>query len=104
MIYSEVNDISFVVYLFYLKDVSAEEPVISQLTISKGWLNWSEKNSCGMVVPNKQTHLIEPNMKVQAKCSHCLLSIAAQYRQPIKKIISFVSSENITFIYRAFQV
>ena len=43
MIYSEVNDISFVVYLFYLKDVSAEEPVISQLTISKRWLNWSEK-------------------------------------------------------------
>lgn len=45
MIYSEVNDISFVVYLFYLKDVSAEEPVISQPTISKRWLNWSEKKT-----------------------------------------------------------
>ena len=29
---------------------------------------------------------------------------AAQLRQPIKKFISFVSFENITFIYRAFQV
>ena len=47
MIYSEVNDISFVVYLFYFKDVSAEEPVISPLTISKRWLNWSEKTRVG---------------------------------------------------------
>ena len=32
------------------------------------------------------------------------LQNAAQLRQPIKKFISFVSFENIKFIYRAFQV
>ena len=37
------------------------------------------------------------------KCSD-FKRYAAQLRQPIKKFISFVTFENITFIYRAFQV